>query len=172
MARELNPRQQRFVAEYVKTGVAAQAYIAAGYQVTTRWALDTNASRLLRHAQVKAAIRQKRQQMLKRSDVTIEKLLQDVEDARKLAMAGGQPSAAVSASQLQGKLVGLLIDRKESGAPGDFTGLATPEQIVEAIRAELGEDAASLVQRAVTPAEARQEAIEQEAMPTAGDTIN
>ena len=36
----------------------------------------------------------------------------------------GQPSAAIQATQLSAKPVGLLVDRKESGAPGDFAAVA------------------------------------------------
>jgi hypothetical protein len=157
MAKELNPRQQRFVAAYLKTGIASLSYALAGYQPTTRESQDNAASRLLGNVGIKAAIRQKRRAMLKRSDITIEKLLSDTEDARKLAMASAQPSAATGAVQLQAKLVGLLVDRRETGQPGDFAGLTTADEVIAAIRAEMGEDAAkalaSLVAKA-TPAQA------------------
>jgi hypothetical protein len=35
-------------------------------------------------------------------------------------MANGSPNAAVAAISLKAKLSGLLIERKEVGAPGDF----------------------------------------------------
>lgn len=90
--------------------------------------------------------------MLRRSDITIEKLLSDAEDARTLAMRIDQPSAAKGASEFQAKLVGLLVERKESGAPGEFAGMTTPEAVIEAIRLELGEDAARALQALVAKA--------------------
>lgn len=80
--------------------------------------------------------------MLKRSDITIEKLLSDAEEARKLAIETKQVAAATGAGQFQAKLVGLLIDRKETGSPGDFAGLTSPAEIIAAIRMEMGEGAA------------------------------
>jgi hypothetical protein len=151
MARELNPRQRRFVTEYLKTGIASRAYMLAGYKASTRNALDVSACQLLRSTKVKAAIRQKRRAMLKRSDITIEKLLSDAEDARKLAMETKQVAAATGAGQFQAKLVGLLVDRRETGSPGDFAGLATPQEVIEAIRLELGEDAAKALAALVAP---------------------
>lgn len=84
--------------------------------------------------------------MLKRSDITMEKLISDAEEARKLALRIDQPSAATGATTLQAKLVGLLVERKEQGQPGDFAGLSTPEQVMDAIRTELGEGAALALQ--------------------------
>lgn len=143
MAKELNPRQQRFVSEYLKSGRAGPSYTLAGYRNSTSEARDVNACRLLSHAKVKAEIGRRTRAMLKRSDITLEKLLSDAEDARALAMATNQPSAAKGASEFQAKLVGLLVERKESGAPGEFSGLTTPDAVIAAIRQEMGEDAAN-----------------------------
>ena len=89
--------------------------------------------------------------MLKRSDITIEKLLSDAEDARKLAMETKQVAAATGAAQFQAKLVGLLVDRRETGSPGDFASLSTAQEVIEAIRLEYGEDAAKALQALVSP---------------------
>ncbi len=152
MARQLNVRQQRFVTEYMRTGIAARAYRLAGYQNSTRNALDSAASQLLRNIKIKRELKRRKREMLKRSDITIEKLLSDAEDARLLALRIDQPSAATGAATLQARLVGLLVDRKESGAPGEFAGLTSPEAVIEAIRLELGEDAARALQALVAKA--------------------
>ena len=78
-------------------------------------------------------------------------MLSDAEDARKLAMETKQVAAATGATQFQAKLVGLLVDRRESGSPGDFAGLTTPQEVIEAIRKELGEDAAKALAALVAP---------------------
>ena len=46
---------------------------------------------------------------------------------------------------VQAKLVGLMVDRKESGAPGDFSGLTTVDEIIAKARVELGDDAAAML---------------------------
>lgn len=109
--------------------------------------------------------------MTKRSEITVDRLLSDLAESRALAMRIDQPAAANQATQLQGKLVGLMVDRKESGGPGDFATLTTPEQVMEAIRAELGEAAALLLQAAMAKPEEQGEAVAI-AGPEAGDTIN
>mgnify|MGYP001559832811 CR=1 FL=1 len=152
MAKDLNPRQLRFVTEYLKSGIQSRAFILAGYQRSTRNALDVGASQLIRNRKVKREINRRKAAMVKRSDVTIDKLLQDLADDRDLARRIDQPSAAIAATQLTAKLVGLLVDRKETGAPGDFQGLTTADEVLAAIRAEMGEDAAKALQALVNKA--------------------
>lgn len=118
--------------------------------------------------------------MLKRSDVTMDKILQDVEDARQLALKIEQPSAAVQASQLQGKLVGLLVDRKETGGPGDFAQAQTSADVIDQVRREHGDQAAELVKQLIAARNASQGAnpgpdqpeIAPADLPGPGDAIN
>ena len=51
------------------------------------------------------------------------------------------------------KLHGLIVDRKESGAPGEFAALGTEAEVMDAVRRELGDAAADalLVSLADTP---------------------
>jgi hypothetical protein len=49
------------------------------------------------------------------------------------------------------------VDRKESGAPGDFASLSTEAEVLEAVRSELGEAAVDALQAAMAAAEARAE---------------
>lgn len=95
--------------------------------------------------------------MAARNRVTVDSLLDDLRADRDLARVLGQPSAAIAATQLTAKLVGLLVDRKESGAPGDFASLQTPEAVLDAVRKDLGDAAADVVARLLsqaTPADA------------------
>lgn len=48
---------------------------------------------------------------------------------------------------------GLIIDRKENGAPGEFAALGTEAEVMDAVRRELGDAAANalLVSLADTP---------------------
>ena len=55
MAHLLNPRQLKFVADFLAGKPAKQAYIAAGYAARGH-AAEVNAERLLRKAEVKKAI--------------------------------------------------------------------------------------------------------------------
>lgn len=167
MAKNLNPRQLRFITEYMQTSNAARSYMLAGYQVTTRNALDAASSRLLGHVKVKAEINRRQRAMIKRADVTLDKLLQDLADDRELARRLDQPSAAIAATQLTAKLCGHLIERKESGGPGDFATAKTEAEVIDQVRAELGDKAASLLQAMVSDA-----AEPDIAMPAASTALN
>jgi|SRR5882672_3951939 len=138
MPRLDNIRHERFAREYIKTGVGAQAYLKAGYHPSTRNALDVNACRMLRHRKVASRIAELRRQMTYKTKISLESLLSDLADDRALARELGQPSAAIAATTLAAKLTGLLVERKESGAPGDFAGL-TAEQAIEQVRKDHGE---------------------------------
>ncbi len=145
MATALNPKQLRFVAEWMKHGNASRAYALAGYQPQTQRSLEVASSRLLSHVEVQREITRRKAAMIKRADVTLDKLLQDLQDDRALARKLEQPSAAIAATQLTAKLCGLLIERKESGAPGDFAGAKTEAEVVDQVRTELGDAAANLL---------------------------
>lgn len=154
----LSRRHALFVRHYRKTGIAAQAYLAAGYKPTTKNALYVSACQLLSHPNVQLRIQELDRQMTQRTRITIESLLHDLAEDRALARETKQVSAAIAATQLSAKLVGLLIDRKESGQPGDFSDLTSADEILARVRADLGDEMAdaitqALAKQADTPAE-------------------
>jgi len=144
-----NLRHERFARAFIKTNVAARAYAKAGYIATTRSSLDTCASRLLRHAQVKRRIGELRKQMAARNRISLDSLLDDLAADRALARTLGQPSAAIAATQLTARLCGLLVDRKESGQPGEFAGLQSEAEVLALVRRELGDDSATALAAAL-----------------------
>jgi hypothetical protein len=100
----------------------------------------------------------------KRHEITVDTLITDLEDDRQLARTEGQASAAVQATMAKARLLGLIIDRKESGAPGDFAGLQTADEVIALVRNELGEEAAKALARLMNTAP--------EATHQAPDTVN
>lgn len=86
--------------------------------------------------------------MVTRAEITVDKLLSDLAEDRELARSIKQPGAAIQATQLMGKLVGLMVDRKETGVPGEFAALASRDAVLAAIRAELGDEAADMLNAA------------------------
>jgi hypothetical protein len=74
------------------------------------------------------------------------------------------------------KLVGLLVDRKESGAPGDFAALQTTDEVLAAVRQELGDEAAVALAAALAkrdePAENPLETSGFDATRDEGSTLN
>jgi hypothetical protein len=51
------------------------------------------------------------------------------------------------------KLHGLIVDRKESGAAGDFASLQTADEVMALVRAELGDAAAAALAAAMAQRE-------------------
>lgn len=153
-----NARHERFARYYLKTSNASEAYRRAGYTCGTPGSVKTCASRLLTNANVKRRLGEIRRQMNTRTRITIESLLHDLAEDRALARETKQVSAAIAATQLSAKLVGLLIDRKESGQPGDFSDLTSADEILARVRADLGDEMAdaitqALAKQADTPAD-------------------
>lgn len=107
----LNPKQQRFVAEYLTDLNATQAAIRAGYKADNA---DVTGPRLLGNVGVAAAIAAGQAKVAGVLDLTAESVLRNLELARKLAMGDGQCGAAIRACELQGKHIGMFVDRTES----------------------------------------------------------
>ncbi len=113
----LNPRQQKFVQEYVFDYNAKQAYIRAGYQ-TKGNAAEANACKLLRSDRVKRAIKEveaeyepdyreeKRRLIAKFVDMAINGHVQDEKNEIR-AMEG------------LAKILGLFQEKRETTIKGD-----------------------------------------------------
>lgn len=134
-----NHRQERFC-QLVKRGIPPyRAYPEAGYKPH-----EGAPYRLCGNVRVKARLRELTKGFAMKTRVTVESITREFDEARELALKVDQPGAAIAATANKAKLHGLLIDRKESGAPGDFAGLASPDEVREKIRQELGEAAVAL----------------------------
>jgi hypothetical protein len=105
----LTPKQQRFVAEYQKDSNGKQAAIRAGYAAGSA---EVQASRLLRNAQVRAAVDKAKDRVAKKAEVTVESLAAELEQARQAAMKKAQNSAAVQATMGKAKLYGLGVENR------------------------------------------------------------
>jgi hypothetical protein len=137
---KLSMRQENFCQLLARGIPPFRAYPLAGYKAHV-----ANCYRLSDNERVKRRLAEIGARMMKKTEVTIESLLDDLAEDRELARELGQPSAAIAATQLTAKLCGLLVERKETGQPGAFSDLKTPEEIVAAIREELGDEAAELL---------------------------
>lgn len=80
--------------------------------------------------------------MARKSDITIEKILTDYQDALNMAKADSKPNEMISAAREQAKLVGLLVERKEVGNAGDFDTMDNISEILQAVAEKAGPEAA------------------------------
>lgn len=138
---------ERFVREYIKNGGnGAAAYRKATMLGYTHPASDrTGAYRLLRKPYVRKRYEELRQQMARRADITIDKVLTDYQEALLMAKSQGKPGEMVAAATAQAKLVGLLRERVEAGNVGDFDRLENVSDIIALVEESAGPEAAMLL---------------------------
>jgi hypothetical protein len=117
-----NPRWEHFAQELAKGHRAQDAYVAAGYKAN-----PGNATRLKLNEKIFARVKELLDRSAARAEVTVASLLNELEEARKLAAEINQPSAAVAATLGKAKVAGLIVERKEVGKPGDFEGMNVDE---------------------------------------------
>ncbi len=104
--------------------------------------------------------------------VTVETITAELDEARALALRCDQPSAAISATATKAKLHGLIVDRKESGQPGDFAGLQSEQAVLDRVREELGDETALLLTAALAKGNAEPEVEVEPDVAGPGDTVN
>lgn len=157
-----NFRHEKFVRSYVKRliegskgkpegwhgrgyGLIWRAYQDAYPHVTKHTCLLTASARLHRKPHIQERIREVTKRMLTRMDITEERILGQYQDAYDLAKDQGKTADMISASTAQAKLVGLLRDRIEAGAPGDFDKLENVSDVLAAVEKQAGPEAALML---------------------------
>ncbi|MGP5346114.1 terminase small subunit [Psychrobacter celer] len=116
---KLTDKQQRFVDEYLVDSNATQAAIRSGYSVDS--ARQSGYDNMTK-PYIQDAIAEGRAKIVKRNAITIDDLINELEQARTAAMTAetAQSSAAVAATMGKAKMLGFLIDKKEhSGKDGE-----------------------------------------------------
>jgi hypothetical protein len=123
-----NPRHERFVQGLFEGLPASRAFEQAGYAPN-----DRNAIRLKGNEKVQARLRELQGEAARSTKITIESVCRELDEGVAVAKERGQAQAMVSASALKAKLSGLMVERVEHGAPGDFDNLNSVPQIVDRV---------------------------------------
>ena len=140
MPKLANRRHERFCQEYLcgpHAADTAAAYVAAGFKRH-----DSKAARLAQAPHVVARLAELRAVAAPAPErspdgvsvgpaVTIDRLLFEMEEARRLAIKNGQSSAAIGAVIAKAKLAGLWVDKRE---PANKYADLTDEQLEQRIR--------------------------------------
>jgi hypothetical protein len=105
----LTTRQARFVEEYLVDGNGTQAAIRAGYSASGAY---TEASRLLRNAEVARAIKTRQEADSERLRVSRERVVGMLLAAYDQARFHAEPAAMVSAARELGRLMGFYAPAK------------------------------------------------------------
>ena len=103
-ARLLTTRQTRFIEEYLVDGNGTQAAIRAGYAASGAY---TEASRLLRNAEVASAIKTRQEADSARLRLSRERVVTMLLEAFEKAKEQAEPAAMVSAARELGRLMGF-----------------------------------------------------------------
>lgn len=107
-----NPKHEAFAQALAKGQSASEAYVSAGYSPN-----DGNAARLKGNERVAARLAELQQRAAAKTELTVATLIEELEEARIIAVEAKQASAAVSATMGKAKLTGHIIDRREHSGP-------------------------------------------------------
>lgn len=117
----LRGKQARFVEEYLVDLNATQAATRAGYSARTA---NEQGARLLANVSVQAAVQAGRAALSARTEITQDRVMADIEAIKQDAMqpvydADGNKAmldhkSALRACELQGKHIGMFVDKTET----------------------------------------------------------
>lgn len=108
----LNPRQQMFVKEYLIDLNATAAYKRAGYKARGA-AADTNASRLLKNAEIATAVQAGMDKRATQTGISPEYVLSSIKRIAEAAELADDRAAALKGHELLGKHLRLFTDKVE-----------------------------------------------------------
>ena len=112
---KLTPKQEKFCYGYIETGNASGAYRAAyNAERMKPEVVAVKASELLANGKIAVRIEALRGELRQRHEITVDDLVAELEEARKLAFETDKAAAAVSATMGKAKLLGLVVDKQET----------------------------------------------------------
>ena len=112
---KLTPKQERFCQVYIETGNASEAYRQSYNAEKMRPdTVNNKAYGLLQKGGIRARLDELRAEHKKRHEITVDTLVAELEEARKLAFETDKAAAAVSATMGKAKLLGLVVDKQET----------------------------------------------------------
>lgn len=112
---KLTPKQEKFCQVYIETGNASEAYRQAYNASRTKpEVVAVKASQMLANGKVAVRIDALRALHQKRHEITVDDLVAELEEARKLAFETDKAAAAVQATMGKAKLLGLVVEKQET----------------------------------------------------------
>ena len=112
---KLTPKQEKFCQVYIETGNASEAYRQAyNTEKMKPESVNSKGYQLLQQVQITARLDELRAEHKKRHEITVDTLVAELEEARKLAFETDKAAAAVSATMGKAKLLGLVVDKQET----------------------------------------------------------
>lgn len=104
----LTPKQEKFCMVYIETGNASEAYRQA-YSCKTMKPENVakRASELLARGDITGMLEKLREPIKKRHAITVDSLLEELEEARQLAIQTAKAAAMATATMGKARLLGL-----------------------------------------------------------------
>lgn len=104
----LTLKQVKFCKAYIETGNASEAYRRAyDAENMSAKAIGVEACRLLQDPRISLAVEKMQAQAIERHLITVDSLIQELEEARRLALETQNPNALQNATMSKAKLLGL-----------------------------------------------------------------
>lgn len=122
----MTPKQELFAQAYLETSNASEAYKRAYNTQANANTVNRKASQLLKHPEVIKLLADLQAIHRQRHTITIDDILQELEQSRLLALENIQCSAAISATMGKAKLLGL--DKKAGVNENPMTAFITSLQ--------------------------------------------
>ena len=110
----MTPKQADFVRWYFELGNASEAYKRAYNSHAKPNTLHRKANDLLKHPVIKKEVQTMQAQARERNQVTIDNVVDELEEARQIAKQSGNAAAMVSATLGKAKVLGLVVDKQET----------------------------------------------------------
>lgn len=117
MTAKLTPKQEAFAYAYVEHGTAAEAYRLVYSPKGKPETCQREGHRLVKTPKISTRIGEIREELAQSNNITLDTLLEELEEARSLALDSRQPAPAVTATMGKAKLLGLdkqIIDHTSS----------------------------------------------------------
>lgn len=131
----LTPKQEKFCLVYLETGNASEAYRQAyDAQSMKPETVNKRASELLDKGEIAGRLSELRAPIIAKAQLTVEDLLRELEEARRLALDTEAPAPAVSATMGKAKLLGLdkqVIDHQSSD--GSMSPVKSQDAVLAAL---------------------------------------
>jgi len=109
-----NLRHERFALGLVEGLSQGDAYMRAGFNTRLKGnLLRSEASKLAKREDIKGRVIELQELQVQRLGVTVDSLIGELDEMRKLAIAVKNPAAGVGAVMGKAKLLGLIVDKAE-----------------------------------------------------------
>lgn len=136
MAKKLTQKQENFCKLFIELGNQSEAYRQAYETKADYKSVNVRACELLKDRNVAVRVQELRELAQERHNVTVDSLLQELEEARTIALTCETPqsSAAISATMGKAKLCGLdkqIIDHTSSD--GSMSPKAASDAVLDAL---------------------------------------